>query len=107
METELRVNNVQGHVKANSILAEGWRQIGADVTETTIPAALANDQQYRSTFPFAGLSGYPIQLGWETYRYSCTTASTADTRWNGHRDGYCNSSVQPLIDKLDVTIPDA
>ena len=65
------------------------------------------DQEYRSAFPFAGLSGYPIRyFEWEIWRFACATAAKADTRWNGHRDGYCNPVVQPLIDKLDVTIPD-
>jgi peptide/nickel transport system substrate-binding protein len=108
METEIRVTNTTGHVKALAVIANGWQQVGAAVTQITIPAAQVSDQQYRSSFSFAGLSGYYVAYyGWESYRYSCNTASGPTTRWLGHRDGYCGQTVQPLIERLDATIPDA
>jgi ABC-type transport system substrate-binding protein len=108
METEIRVTNTTGHVKAMAVLAAGWEKVGAAVSQVTIPAAQASVQEYRSSFSFAGLSGYGVAYyGWENYRYGCTTASRLETRWLGHRDGYCNPAIQPLIERLDVTIPDA
>ena len=73
-----------------AVMAEDWRQVGAVVNQVSVPAALVSDGEYRSTFPFAGLSGYPIRyFEWESWRFSCATAAQKDTRWNGHRDGYC------------------
>jgi peptide/nickel transport system substrate-binding protein len=105
LDTEIRVTAGQGHVKAMAVMAEGWRKTGAVVNEVPIPAALVSNQEYRSTFPFAGLSGYPRRyFEWESWRFSCATAAMPDTRWNGHRDGYCSSSAEPLIRRLDITI---
>jgi peptide/nickel transport system substrate-binding protein len=108
LETEIRVTNGQGHVKAMAVMAEGWQQVGADVSQVAIPAALVSNQEYRSTFPFASLSGYPMRyFEWESWRMSCATASQADTRWNGHRDGYCNQTAEPLIQQLQTTLKDS
>ncbi len=105
METEIRVTAGQGHVKAMAVMAEGWRRVGAVVSEVAIPAALVSNQEYRSTFPFTGLSGYPLRyFEWESWRFSCATAAMPDTRWNGHRDGYCNRTVEPLIERLQGTL---
>src|SRR5205085_4142770 len=78
---------------------------GAEVFETEISNARLTDNKYRSTFPFAGISGYPMRiLDWEAYRYSCATAGSATPRWSGHRDGYCNPEAEPLIERLAVTL---
>jgi ABC-type transport system substrate-binding protein len=107
MESEIRVTAGQGHVKAMAVMAEGWRRVGAVVSEVPIPAAMVSNQEYRSTFPFAGLSGYPLRyFEWESWRVSCATASMADTRWNGHRDGYCSRNAEPLIERLQGTLRD-
>jgi peptide/nickel transport system substrate-binding protein len=105
MESEIRVTAGQGHIRAMAVMAEGWRRVGAVVSEVPIPAAMVSNQEYRSTFPFAGLSGYPLRyFEWESWRFSCATASMADTRWNGHRDGYCNRTAEPLIERLQNTL---
>ena len=108
MDSEIRVTAGQGHVKAMAVMAEGWQQVGANVSQVAIPAAVVSDQEYRSTFPFAGLSGYPLRyFEWESWRMSCKTASVAATRWNGHRDGYCSEAAEPLIDKLQTILQDS
>jgi peptide/nickel transport system substrate-binding protein len=107
MDTEIRVTNGQGHVKAMAVLAEGWRKVGANVSEVAIPAARVSDQEYRSTFPFAGLSGYPMRyFEWESWRFACATGAQADTRWNGHRDGYCSQAADPFITRLQGVLQD-
>ena len=57
----------------------------ATVSQVPIPAALVSEQEYRSTFPFAGLSGYPLRyFEWETWRFSCSTGTTKDQiSWPG------------------------
>jgi ABC-type transport system substrate-binding protein len=105
MDTEIRVTAGQGHIKAMAVMAEGWRRVGAVVSEVPIPAAMVSNQEYRSTFPFASLSGYPLRyFEWESWRFSCATAAMPDTRWNGHRDGYCNRTAEPLIERLQGTL---
>jgi peptide/nickel transport system substrate-binding protein len=105
MDTEIRVTAGQGHIKAMAVMAEGWRRVGAVVSEVPIPAAMVSNQEYRSTFPFASLSGYPLRyFEWESWRFSCATASMPDTRWSGHRDGYCNRTAEPLIERLQGTL---
>src|SRR5207247_11138082 len=105
LDTEIRVTGTQGHLRAMAIMAGGWRQVGATVNEVQIISSLLTDAEYRSTFPFAGLSGYPLRvLDWEGYRYSCATAGGPSTRWSGHRDGYCNPAAESLIERLQVTI---
>jgi peptide/nickel transport system substrate-binding protein len=107
LETELRVTNGQGHVKALTVMANSWRQVGAQVTETVIPASLLTDQEYRSTFPFSGLTGHPLDLLWEHTHYACDRAARPETRWNGNRNGYCNPAIDPVIQRLQVTISEA
>jgi peptide/nickel transport system substrate-binding protein len=108
LETEIRVTGTQGHARAMAIMASGFRQVGAVVNETQIPNTLLTNNEYRNTFPFASLSGYPLRvLDWEGYRYSCATAGNPATRWSGHRDGYCNPAAETLIEKIQVTIPEA
>jgi ABC-type transport system substrate-binding protein len=86
-------------------MAEDWRKVGAVVNQVSIPAALVSDAEYRSTFPFAGLSGYPIRYyEWESWRFSCATAARADGRWRGHRDGYCSAAAEPIIERLQSAL---
>jgi peptide/nickel transport system substrate-binding protein len=107
METEIRVTPGQGHVKALAVMADGWRQVGAVVTETVIPAILLTDGEYRATLPFSGLYGHTLGIRWENQHYGCTRASRPETRWTGAHPGYCNPAIQPLIERIQVTIPDA
>lgn len=104
METEIRVTAGQGHVQAMAVMADGWRQVGAVTSEVAIPAALVNNLEYRSTFPFTGLTGHTATLLWEASHFRCSGASRAETRWFGNRNGTCVAGADPLIDRLQVTI---
>jgi peptide/nickel transport system substrate-binding protein len=106
LDTEIRVTPGQGHTKALAVMADGWRQAGAAVTETVIPASLLTNGEYRATLPFAGLYGHTIGLQWENQHYGCGRASAPSNRWTGAHAGYCNPAAQPLIDRLQVTIPE-
>jgi ABC-type transport system substrate-binding protein len=104
METEVRVTGAQAHVKILSVIANDWRQVGAQVRETVIPTALLSDNEYRATFPFVGHTAQPVDLLWEHSHYSCTRVARPEDRWSGNRNGYCNSVAEPLIERLQVTI---
>ena len=46
-----------------------------NVSQVLVTPQQAQGREYRSTFPFAGLSGYPIRyFEWESWRFSCATA---------------------------------
>jgi peptide/nickel transport system substrate-binding protein len=107
LETEFRVTQGQGHARAVAVFANGWRQVGALVTETIIPPALTLDGAYRAQQPFAGLYGHPIGLRFEYTHYSCARASSPENRWSGAHGGYCSATADPLIARLQVTIPEA
>jgi len=106
METEIRVTPGQGHVKAVAVLADGWRQVGAAATETIIPTSLLTVGEYRATLPFTGLYGHRIELRWENQHYGCRRAARPENRWTGAHPGYCSAAAEPLIQQLQITIPD-
>ncbi len=107
METEIRVTASQGHVKALSVMASGWRQAGAEVTETVMPQALLANREYWSTQPFAGLIGHTMDMQWEKTRYSCETAARSENRWTGNYYGYCNPGIEAVIDRLQTAVAES
>jgi ABC-type transport system substrate-binding protein len=104
METEIRVTAGQGHVQAMAVMADGWRQVGAVVSEVAIPPAQVNNLEYRSTFPFTGLTGHTATLLWEASHFFCKGAARPETRWSGNRNGTCVAGADPLIEQLQVTV---
>jgi hypothetical protein len=106
MESEIRVTGGQGHPRSLAVMAAEWRKVGAVALETVIPAAQLSNNEYRSTFPFAGVTGHPIALDWEDRHAACRRVARAETRWSGNRNGYCNPTAEPLIERLQVTIPE-
>jgi ABC-type transport system substrate-binding protein len=55
---------------------------------------------------FVGLTGHPRDLQWERTHHACDRVARPETRWNGNRNGYCNPAVDPLIERLQVSIPE-
>ena len=105
LETEIRVTP-SGRDQALGIIAGGWRDAGAAVTETPIPPSLSTNLEYRSTQPFAGLVIHRVALDWEHQQYSCERQARPETRWSGAYYGYCSSVADPPIRRSQVTIPD-
>ena len=106
LETEIRVTP-SGRDQALGIIAGGWRDVGAAPIETPISPSLSTNLEYRSTQPFAGLVIHRVALDWEQVQYSCERQARPETRWSGAYYGYCSSIADPLIRKLQITIPDA
>jgi ABC-type transport system substrate-binding protein len=106
MDVEIRVTGSKGHANMLAIMANDWRKVGATVTETVIPAAQLSVAEYRATFPFTSHTGHPLNVLWENSHFSCARAARAETRWVGNRNGYCNAASEPLIQQLQVTIPE-
>jgi ABC-type transport system substrate-binding protein len=54
-----------------------------------------------------GHTGQPLNLLWEYSHFSCVRVARPETRWAGNRNGYCNETAEPLIQRLQTTIPEA
>ncbi len=72
-----------------------------------ISPSLSTNLEYRSSQPFASLVIHRVALDWEQVQYSCERQARPETRWSGAYYGYCSPIADPLIRKLQVTIPDA
>jgi ABC-type transport system substrate-binding protein len=105
LETEIQTS-LSARGQAIAILSNGWRQVGADVNENALPSALARDREFRAKLPFAGLVTHFVDLQYEYQQHSCERASSAENRWSGAHYGYCSADANPLIMKLQVTIPE-
>jgi peptide/nickel transport system substrate-binding protein len=105
LETEIRVTP-SGRDQALGIIAGGWRDVGAAPIETPISPSLSTNLEYRSTQPFAGLVIHRVALDWEQVQYSCERQARPETRWSGAYYGYCSPAADPLIRKLQITIPE-
>jgi peptide/nickel transport system substrate-binding protein len=79
-----------------AIVASGWRQVGFEVNESVMPAALAQDGQARSTFP--GTSIISIPLGEEGLAAAGSAGLPGpENRWTGRNRG---SWTHPEFDRL-------
>lgn len=87
-----------------SIVAAGWRQMGFEVRESVMPAALAQDGQARSMFP--GLSIISIPLGQETLAAAGTAGiSSPENRWTGrNRGSWSNPEFDRFSDAFTRTL---
>src|SRR5213078_578700 len=106
-ETTLHGSQSTRTEREQSIIADGWKAIGANTTTSIIPAALNNDREYRSTLMGSQLIG----VGYDAFytdRLHSKFITSAANRWNGtKRGGYNNPKVDSILDKLVVTINQA
>ncbi len=91
--------------KEEPIIADGWKAVGAQVGQFSIPAALGSDREYRSKLSGVNLSG---GVGFDDFtsdRLHSKFISSEATRWNGgNRGGYNNPAVDAILDRLVVTV---
>lgn len=87
-----------------SILGAGWRQVGFEVNESIMPAALAQDGQARSSFP--GLSTISFPLGEETLALASTAGTPRpENRWTGrNRGSWSNLEFDRVADTFTTTL---
>ena len=86
------------------IMADGWRRVGFDIQESVVPAAQAQDNQVRATFPtlFTGNTnmGEPALLN-----YTTSGIPRPENRWNGgNRGGWSNAAYDRLADEFNRTL---
>jgi peptide/nickel transport system substrate-binding protein len=87
-----------------SILGSGWRQVGFEINESVMSAALAQDGRARTVFP--GLSTISIPLGEETLAAHGTAGgSREENRYTGrNRGNWSNAEFDRASDMFNATL---
>ncbi len=97
---ELMVSTSTQSEREMAIMASGWRQVGFDVQEKVLPAALVSDNEARSTFHSMSNGGGGTLANLTTARIS-----TSQTRWNGgNRGGWSDAEFDRLSDAFETTL---
>jgi peptide/nickel transport system substrate-binding protein len=90
--------------KERAVVADGWRRAGFDVSESSMPPALATDPQHRATWPSVHTSA--ANLGEAALRrYTSGQICTAAYRWRGeYAGGWSNADYDSLYQQFNSTL---
>jgi peptide/nickel transport system substrate-binding protein len=86
------------------IMADTWRRAGFEIQESVLPAAQAQDNQVRATFPT--LFNNNTNMG-ESAMLNYTTSGIPrpENRWNGgNRGGWANADYDRLAEEFNRTL---
>lgn len=91
-----------------AIIADHWKELGAQVEQTAVPRAQYNDLRYRASFPAFLYAGISIERTNVLRRVSARQCPTAETQWVGTSLGcYQNPELERLIDGIYSAIEPA
>ncbi|MBM2809715.1 MAG: hypothetical protein HW416_474, partial [Chloroflexi bacterium] len=101
---ELKINASPQYESERAIIASGWRDVGFDVSEATLPAAQAQDGQARASYP--GLYAFSTGLGESALpNFQTNGIPRPENRWTGNnRGGWSNVDYDRLIDAYNNTL---
>jgi len=101
---EAKTNASSDNVSEQSVLASEWRQAGFDVQEAVLPAAQAQDNQVRATYP--GMYTFNTALGVAAMmNHTTERIPRAENRWQGgNRGGWSNAAVDRLAESFNTTL---
>ncbi len=101
---EAKTNASGDNVSEQSVLASEWRRAGFDVQEAVLPAAQAQDNQVRATFP--GMFTFNTGLGVAALLNQTTERiPRAENRWQGgNRGGWSNANYDRLAEAFNTTL---
>jgi peptide/nickel transport system substrate-binding protein len=103
-ETELRVT-LPDEQKLMSVVANQWKEAGAQIVETVVPPARASDREYGSTYTGGLFSAGPLQAMVFGGRAHSKDLRSPANRWNGrNRSGYSNPVHDDLLDRVTIAI---
>jgi peptide/nickel transport system substrate-binding protein len=101
---ELKVNIGTQAETEMAIMAAGWRQLGFDFREATLPAAQSRDGQIRGTFPTL-FTGGGITGDDQFINFTSPRIPNADNRWVGNnRGGWSNPDYDRLAEQFNVAL---
>jgi len=87
-----------------SIIADGWKGLGAQVDIMPIPPNRLSDAQYVAEHPGPMLTSFAGRQ-YQTDRMSSKAIPSAANRWSGfNRGGYSDARVDAIFDGLNSTI---
>jgi len=103
-EVELYTAPGPENVLVQPIIGNDWKALGADVSLVVLPPVLWNDLQHRARTPGVYLLGTPMERVYSLEVNPRNTPS-AENAWVGYNlDGYTNSRVDRVLERLAVTI---
>jgi peptide/nickel transport system substrate-binding protein len=87
-------------------IIDDWKAVGIESTTNIVPRQLADDLEYRATFPSFELVRNPNDLRGIASLHSRNTAGPENQfRVTGNRSRYQSPELDSLVDKYLVTIP--
>lgn len=103
-ETAIMAKATTGTERALNVIADGWKQVGVQLTFDVLTRANQDDREYQSTRPGPYFTS-PSGQNFYDNRLHSTAITRPETRWTGtNRGGYNNPRVDALLDKFAVTI---
>jgi peptide/nickel transport system substrate-binding protein len=102
--SELKTNAAADSEAEVAIIAAGYRQIGFDMQQASLPAAQAQDNEARATF--SGLYSFSSGIGEsQTVNYTSSRIGRPDNRWQGgNRGGWSSVEFDRLSDTFLTTL---
>ena len=102
--TEIKTNAASDNEGEMASLAAGWRQLGFDIRETVLPAALAQDNEARATY--SGLYSFNSGLGEsQAIGYTSSRIARAENRWQGgNRAGWSNPDYDRFVETFNTSL---
>jgi peptide/nickel transport system substrate-binding protein len=102
--SEIKTNASVDNVAEMSVLASGWRQVGLDMQDAILPAALAQDADARATFPGLFSANGNVE-GAINFKSLVTPNIPVPARFtNESRGGWSNPEYAELNDRLNVAL---
>jgi peptide/nickel transport system substrate-binding protein len=102
--SEVKTNAASDNEAEVSIIANGWRQAGFDIQEAVLPAAQAQDNEVRSTFP--GMYTNNTTQGESALLNQISGRIPGPSnRWSGsNRGGWSNAEYDRVAETFNTTL---
>jgi peptide/nickel transport system substrate-binding protein len=103
-QAQVKTNSASDNESEMSILAATWRQAGFDVQDAVLPAAQAQDNEVRSTFP--GMYANNVSMGVAAMlNLTSLRIPSPANRWNGgNRGGWSDPEYDRLAEAFSTTL---
>ncbi len=104
-QTEVRTGAGGGRERLVSVIADGWKLIGADTSIYIAPAAVAGDREQNAQRPGLNVTNPSSPAFADRNRLHSSQIASPANSWAGiNTGGYSNPKVDALLDQLRATI---